>query len=113
MSFITLTASPIELAWNPILFIPLIKSSTVISRPANLLKSSSSTFWEPSGISFEGTSTASVTEEGSAPGSEFVVMLNAGLRRLVGRIWGSKEKGLAALKLKLSEQVGNGFPFLF
>jgi hypothetical protein len=40
-------------------------------------------------------------------------MLNAGLRRLVGRIWGSKEKGLAALKLKLSEQVGNGFPFLF
>jgi hypothetical protein len=40
-------------------------------------------------------------------------MLNAGLRRLVGRIWGSKEKGLAALKLKLSELVGNGFPFLF
>jgi hypothetical protein len=113
MSFIILTASPIELAWNPRLFIPLIKSSTVISRPANLLKSSSSTFWEPSGISFEGTRTASVTEEGNALGSEFVVMLNAGLRRLVGRIWSSEEKSLAALKLKLSELVDNGYPFLF
>jgi len=76
ISLIILTASPIELAWNPMLFIPLIKSFTVMSRPANLLKSSSSTFWEPSGISFEGTRTASVTEEGSAPCSEFAVMLN-------------------------------------
>jgi hypothetical protein len=44
MSFMILTASPIELAWNPIWFMPLIRSSTVIGRPANLLKSNSSTF---------------------------------------------------------------------
>lgn len=75
MSLIILTASPIEVAWNPILFIPLIISLTVMSRPANLLKSSSSTFWEPSGISFEGTRTASVTELGSGPCSEFAVMV--------------------------------------
>lgn len=56
-----------ELAWNPILFIPLKRSSTVIGRPANLLKSSSSTFCAPTGISFDGTRTASVTEDGSVP----------------------------------------------
>jgi hypothetical protein len=37
-------------------------------------------------------------------------MLNAGLRRLVWMIWDSEEKGLAALKLNLSELVDNGFP---
>ena len=76
MSLMILTASPIELAWNPMLFIPLIRSFTVMSRPANWLKSSSSTFCEPAGISFEGTRTASVTEAGGAPCSEFVVMLD-------------------------------------
>lgn len=79
MSLIILTASPIELAWNPILFMPLIKSSTVIGRPANLLKSNSSTFWEPSGISFEETKTASVTVEGGALCPEFAVMLDMDL----------------------------------
>jgi hypothetical protein len=40
-------------------------------------------------------------------------MLNAGLRRLVGRIWGSRGEKSCCLKLKLSELVDNGFPFLF
>jgi hypothetical protein len=77
MSLMIRTASPIELAWNPMWFIPLIRSSTVMGRPANLLNSSSSTFWASLGISFEGTKTASVTVEGGAPwASDEVVMLN-------------------------------------
>lgn len=47
-------------------FMPEIRSSTVTGPLANLLKSSSSTFCEPAGISSEVTSTALVTDAGTA-----------------------------------------------
>ena len=59
------TASPIEEAWNPMWFMPLMRSSTVMGRPVKALKSSSSTFWDPAGIE-PWTRTASVTEDGTA-----------------------------------------------
>ena len=43
-----------------------MRSSTVMLRPANLLKSSSSTFCEFVGIGSEGLSTASATDECTA-----------------------------------------------
>jgi hypothetical protein len=48
---------------------PPSRSSTVIGRPAKLLKSNSSTFCDPAGISLDGTRTAAVTDNGRA--SEF------------------------------------------
>lgn len=67
MSFIILTASPIELAWNPMLAIPAMRSSTVTLLPAKALKSNSSTFLEPAGISSDFTRTAAATDSGTAP----------------------------------------------
>jgi hypothetical protein len=77
MSLMIRTASPIELAWNPMFVMPLIRSSIVMGRPASLLKSTPSTFFEPFGISFEEARTASMAAEGGTPGfSDVAVMLN-------------------------------------
>ena len=60
---------------------PLIRSSMVMGPPASLLKSIPSTFFEPFGISFEGTRTASVAAEGGTPGfSDVAVMLDVCLK---------------------------------
>ena len=66
MSLIIRIASPIEVAWKPMFPMGPTRSSTVICRPANLSKSSPSTFLDDaSGISLDGTRIASVTEDGS------------------------------------------------
>ncbi len=53
-------------AWNPMCLMPWKRSSTVMGRPCSLLKSSSSTFCAPSGISADITNTAPVAVAGGA-----------------------------------------------
>ena len=64
MSLMIRTASPMEVAWNPICLMRCITSSTVICFPLKSLKSISSTFCTPCGSSAEGTRTAFVASEG-------------------------------------------------
>lgn len=64
MSLMIRTASPMEVAWNPMRLMRWITSSTVICFPLNSLKSISSTFCAPCGSSTDGTKTAFVASEG-------------------------------------------------
>ena len=57
-------ASHMDDAWKPMCFMPWKRSSAVMGRPRNWLKSSSSTFCASSGISTDLTSTASLAALG-------------------------------------------------
>src|SRR5690349_18841293 len=80
-----LTASPIELAWKPILLIPLIRSSTVTLPSENALKSNSSTCLEPAGISSDFMRTAAAADWGGDAPLPLVAIVAAEGRYLTRR----------------------------
>lgn len=92
MSFIMRTASHIDEAWNPMCLMPSRRSSAVMGRPRNLLKSSSSTFCEPAGISADWTRTASLACVGAWDSCDIIFRWRAG---------GTKYCGLKVLLSKL------------
>lgn len=66
MPFMIRTASPTEVAWNPILEYPAMSSSTVMLRLAYWLKSIPWTSFASAGTGSEGFKTASVAPAGAA-----------------------------------------------